>query len=318
MSIPCLDLNDFVNGNESQKKIFVTQLGQSFENIGFVAIKNHGLQQNISDSLYQKLAQFFALSDAEKAKYEIEGIFGQRGYTGKKKENAKGRNIGDLKEFFHFGQTNIPYEKELAIHYPENVQVAEIPDLMAIGNQIFETLETAGIAILRAIALHLQLNENYFDQKVATGNSILRAIHYFPIQADADLQNDAVRAAAHEDINLITLLMGASADGLQILRKDGNWEAVTALPDQIVVNVGDMLARLTNDKLISTTHRVINPEKHFLHLPRYSLPFFMHPRADVNLACLENCISLEHPKKYEDINAGQFLDQRLKEIGLKK
>ncbi len=318
MGIPCVDLNDFVAGNDALKKKFVAQLGHSFENIGFVAVKNHGLDQKISDELYAKLAQFFALPDDIKCKYEIPGIFGQRGYTGKNKENAKGRSVGDLKEFFHFGQTNVPTEPELAIHYPPNVEVLEIDTLMELGNKVFKSLEAAGIELLRAIALFLKLDEFYFDSKVATGNSILRAIHYFPIQSDTQILNDAVRAAAHEDINLITLLMGASADGLQIQKKDGTWEAVTALPNQIVVNVGDMLARLTNDKLISTTHKVVNPDKEFWHLPRYSLPFFMHPRADTDLSCLQNCISDGHQKKYANINAGQFLDERLREIGLKK
>jgi isopenicillin N synthase-like dioxygenase len=172
--------------------------------------------------------------------------------------------------------------------------------------------------MLRAIALYLGLAENYFDDKVKNGNSILRAIHYYPITNPDSIPADAVRAAAHGDINLITLLMGASADGLQVLRRDGKWIPITALPEQIVVNVGDMLDRLTNNKLKSTIHRVVNPPREKMGASRFSIPFFMHPRSEMDLTCLENCIDDEHPKAYSDMTAGEFLEQRLAEIGLKK
>lgn len=316
--ISCVDLEIFKRGNEAERNVFVHELGCALNEIGFVAVKNHGLSDEQSAKLYASTKSFFSLSDKIKEKYEIEEIFGQRGYTGKLKESAKGRNVGDLKEFFHFGQENIPLELELSKHYPENVYVEELPDLMKFGNEVFEILQETGIYILRAVALYLDLDEFYFDEKVKAGNSILRAIHYFPIENETDLPLNAVRAAAHEDINLITLLMGASAEGLEILRKDGDWEAVTALPSQIVVNVGDMLSRLTNDKLSSTTHRVVNPNAEKLKEARYSIPFFMHPRADTDLTCLMNCISDSNPKRYEDVSAGDFLDERLREIGLKK
>ncbi len=170
--------------------------------------------------------------------------------------------------------------------------------------------------MLRAIALYLELDEFYFDEQVKFGNSILRPIHYFPIQNPQDIPPDAVRAAAHGDINLITLLMGASAEGLQILRQDDKWIKVTALPEQIVVNVGDMLERLTNKKLRSTIHRVVNPTEGLWNTPRYSIPFFMHPVSEMDLSCLPSCIDDEHPKQFEDITAGEFLTQRLQEIGL--
>jgi isopenicillin N synthase-like dioxygenase len=172
--------------------------------------------------------------------------------------------------------------------------------------------------MLRAIALYLGLPENFFDDKIHHGNSILRPIHYYPIENPAEVPSDAVRAAEHGDINLITLLMGASADGLQVLRRDGRWIPITALPEQLVVNVGDMLERLTNKRLKSTIHRVVNPAKHLMNTPRYSIPFFMHPRSEMNLAALPNCVDGENPKHWEDITAGEFLDQRLAEIGLKK
>ena len=172
--------------------------------------------------------------------------------------------------------------------------------------------------MLRAIALYLGLPENHFDDKIKSGNSILRPIHYFPIDNPASVPADAVRAAEHGDINLITLLMGASADGLQVLRRDGKWIPITALPDQLVVNVGDMLERLTNKKLKSTIHRVVNPPENLMNVPRYSIPFFMHPRSEMSLAALSSCVDKENPKQWEDITAGEFLDQRLREIGLKK
>jgi isopenicillin N synthase-like dioxygenase len=172
--------------------------------------------------------------------------------------------------------------------------------------------------MLRAIALNLGLKEDYFEGKVIYGNSILRQIHYFPIENPNEVPADAVRAAEHGDINLITLLMGASADGLQVLRRDGKWIPITALPDQLVVNVGDMLERLTNKKLKSTIHRVVNPPREKMHTSRYSIPFFMHPRSEMNLSCLESCISTTSPKQFPDITAGEFLEERLRELGLRK
>jgi len=184
-----------------------------------------------------------------------------------------------------------------------------------IAMTVYKRLEDAGRTMLQAIALYLNLDENYFDDKIKNGNSILRAIHYPPITKDP---GEAVRSAEHEDINLITLLMGASADGLQVLSRDGKWVNVTALPEHIIVNVGDMLQRLTNNKLRSTTHRVINPSKEKWSEPRFSIPFFLHPISEMDLTCLENCISDENPKQFEDVTAGEYLDERLAEIGLKK
>ncbi|KAJ1444197.1 hypothetical protein B484DRAFT_321051, partial [Ochromonadaceae sp. CCMP2298] len=194
----------------------------------------------------------------------------------------------------------------------------ETEDLKKYTSEAFDTLLESGIHMLRAIALFLELPENYFDDKVRQGNSILRPIHYFPIEDPDSLPPDAVRAAEHGDINLITLLMGASADGLQVLRRDGKWIPITALPDQIVVNVGDMLERHSNSKLKSTIHRVVNPPRELMHTSRFSIPFFLHPVSEMDLTCLENCVDKEHPKSFEDISAGEFLDQRLQEIGLKK
>ncbi len=311
--IPSLDLNDFTEGNQTSKFQFVESLGDAYQNIGFVAIKNHGLSDDLTKALYADVQQFFLLPDEQKLKYEQKELAGQRGYISKGREKAKGRNTGDLKEFYHVGQPN---ENKLE-EYPENIWPEEVPSFALHTQEAFEILQSAGIQMLRAIALHLGLDEFYFDEKVRQGNSILRQIHYFPIDNPEEIPEDAVRAAEHGDINLITLLMGASADGLQVRRRDGEWISITALPDQIVVNVGDMLDRLTNHKLKSTIHRVINPPKEKMGTSRFSIPFFMHPISEMDLTCLEDCVDDEHPKQYEDMTAGDFLDQRLKEIGLK-
>ena len=313
-NIPSVDLADFTEGNKETKAAFVKKLGKAYEEIGFVAVKNHGLSDALCAELYAQVKGFFTLSKEEKEAYEIEGLAGQRGYVSFGKEHAKNKNEGDLKEFWHFGQTvedNDPIKEE----YPDNVQVNELPKFNAVGREVYQKLEATGREMLRAIALHLNLDENYFDAKIHNGNSILRPIHYPPITHEP---KDAVRAAEHEDINLITLLMGASADGLQVLNKSGEWISVTALPDQIVVNVGDMLQRLTNNKLKSTTHRVVNPPREKWGTSRYSIPFFLHPRSEVSLNCLPSCISESNPKNFSDITAGEYLEQRIIELGLKK
>ncbi len=315
--IPSFSIHDFTYGSPQVKSRFVDELGKAFHNIGFVAVSNHGLTQELSENLYKAVKSFFDLPDDIKQKYDIPGLAGQRGYVGKGKEHAKGRKTGDLKEFFHIGQ-EVNANDPLTNSYPPNVWPEEVPALKTFGLQTFEVLEKTGMTLLRAIALYLGLSEDYFDKKAEKGNSILRPIHYFPIADPESIPADAVRAAAHGDINLITLLMGASAEGLQILSKDGRWLSVTALPDQLIVNVGDMLARLTNDRLKSTVHRVVNPPRELMKHPRYSIPFFMHPRAEMDLTSLESCISAEHPKLYEDTTAGAFLHERLREIGLVK
>ncbi|KUG06075.1 isopenicillin N synthase family dioxygenase [Solirubrum puertoriconensis] len=316
--IPSLDLADFRSGDPERKAKFVQQLGEAYQNIGFVALKNHGLNDEQTAQLYADVKEFFSLPDEVKQKYENTELAGQRGYTGKGKEHAKGRNTGDLKEFFHVGQEVDDANDPVAKEYPDNIFPAEIPSFQESTLRTYKTLEAAGKDVLRAIALYLNLPENYFDDKVRNGNSILRPIHYYPIENPDAVPADAVRAAEHGDINLITLLMGASADGLQVLRRDGHWIPITALPDQIVVNVGDMLQRLTNGVLKSTIHRVVNPPREKMNSSRYSIPFFMHPRSEMSLAALENCVTADNPKQQPDITAGEFLDERLIELGLKK
>lgn len=314
IGIPSVDLADFLSNDPARKQQFVEQLGKAYEDVGFVAVRNHTLSDELSASLYDEVKKFFGLPLETKMGYEVAGLAGQRGYTSFGKEHAKGRSEGDLKEFWHFGQyveDNDPIAKE----YPENVLVKELPAFNEAGKKAYQALENTGRHMLRAIALYLGLEEFYFDNKIHNGNSILRPIHYPPI---TDEPKSAVRAAEHEDINLITLLMGASADGLQVLSKQGEWVSVTALPEQLVVNVGDMLQRLTNNKLKSTTHRVINPPREKWGTSRFSIPFFLHPRSEMRLDCLPSCITPENPLHYAPISAGEYLDERLKEIGLKK
>lgn len=313
-SIPKLDLSHFVNGSIEQRNKFVHDLGDAYENIGFVAIRNHGIPAQVLTDLYREVKNFFHLPEDVKLKYDDSEGGGQRGYTGFGKEHAKNRNAGDLKEFWHFGQYTGGAQVDVPT-YPKNKHVSELPEFNLAGEAIYKALEDTGIQMLRAIALHLGLEETYFDGKVRYGNSILRAIHYPPITGDP---KDAIRAGEHEDINLITLLVGASADGLEVLNKNGAWIGVTEVEDHIVVNVGDMLQRLTNDQLKSTTHRVVNPPKELWGMPRYSIPFFLHPRPEVRLDCLPQCISDSNPKKYEDCSAMEFLTERLREIGLIK
>jgi isopenicillin N synthase-like dioxygenase len=315
--IPSLDLADFYSQDYSKKVNFVEALGEAYNNIGFVAIRNHFLTPSMQENIYQDIIKFFQLPDEIKKKYERAELAGQRGYTGKGKEHAKGRNTGDLKEFYHVGQELSQQELEKE-NYPSNVWPLEVPGFRESTLNVYRALEKTGHYILSAIALYLDLPEDYFDDKVRNGNSILRPIHYYPIENPESVPEDAVRAAEHGDINLITLLMGASAEGLQVLRLDGKWIPITALPDQLVVNVGDMLERLTNGKLKSTIHRVVNPPRTKMNTPRYSIPFFMHPRSEMSLAALPQCVDNTHPKQWDDISAGDFLDQRLKEIGLKK
>ena len=315
--VPSLDLADFTSGDAERKARFVNQLSDAYQNIGFIALRNHGLSEELTQKLYAATKAFFALPDGVKQQYEVPELAGQRGYVGKGKEHAKGRNTGDLKEFYHVGQ-EVTDNDPIKAEYPENIFPKEVAAFREVTLEAYRKLEAAGKQVLKAIAINLGLEEDYFDDKVHNGNSILRPIHYFPIEDPDSVPADAVRAAEHGDINLITLLMGASADGLQVLRRDGKWIPITALPEQVVVNVGDMLARLTNNKLKSTIHRVVNPPRELMNTSRYSIPFFMHPRSEMDLTCLESCIDAQNPKAYPDATAGEYLNERLVELGLKK
>jgi isopenicillin N synthase-like dioxygenase len=312
--VPSVDLRDFLSDDPARKQKFIEEIGHAYENIGFVALKGHFLDDKLVGTLYGEVKNFFTMPVEQKRKYEIEGIGGQRGYVSFGKESAKGKKEGDLKEFWHFGQY-VDDNPKLAALYPENVIVDELPAFNEIGKETFQMLEKTAKYVLRALALRLDLDEMYFDNYIHNGNSILRPIHYPPITNEP---KDAVRAAAHGDINLITLLMGAQGKGLQVQNLDGEWIDAMAEPDELMINVGDMLSRLTNNRLKSTIHRVVNPPRELWGTSRYSMPFFMHPVSEMPLNCLDNCVTEENPKGFEDITAGEFLTERLIELGLIK
>lgn len=312
--IPSVNLADFLSEDKNKKQQFINDIGHAYENIGFVALKGHFLDTQLVDDLYAEIKNFFELPEATKRQYENATIGGQRGYTSFGKESAKGKKEGDLKEFWHFGQY-VENNPSLEAEYPKNIGVNELPNFNEVGKEAYKMLEKTAKYVLRSLALHLQLEETYFDDFIANGNSILRPIHYPPISSEP---KNAVRAAAHGDINLITLLMGAQGKGLQVQDNDGVWHDAIAQPDELMINVGDMLSRHSNNKLKSTIHRVVNPPKELWGTSRYSIPFFMHPISEMKLNVLENCIDKEHPKQFEDITAGDFLNERLRELGLIK
>ncbi|MEM8927445.1 MAG: 2-oxoglutarate and iron-dependent oxygenase domain-containing protein [Bacteroidota bacterium] len=313
-AIPSVNLKAFLSNDPKEKAKFVKEIGAAFEDIGFVALRGHFLSDALVERLYDQIKKLFALSQQIKDSYEIAGIGGQRGYTSFGKEHAKGRKEGDLKEFWHFGQY-VEDDPKLEMEYPKNVMVKELPVFNAVGEETYKMLEKTAQYVLRALALHLDMEETYFDGFIKNGNSILRPIHYPPITEEP---KNAVRAAAHGDINLITLLMGAHGKGLQVQNHKGEWIDAIAQPDELMINVGDMLSRLTNNKLKSTIHQVVNPPRELWGTSRYSIPFFMHPISDMPLNCLNNCVDVENPKQFEDITAGDYLNERLIELGLIK
>ena len=312
--IPQVNLKDYLTGDPDSKKKFINDLGKGFSEIGFIALKGHLLNDTVKESLYDEVKNFFNLSNEIKSKYIISGLASQRGFTPFGKEHAKGRNVGDLKEFWHFGQY-VKNEPKLENKYPKNVMVDELEEFNSVGQKTYELLEETGRHVLGAIACYLNLDETYFDKHIFNGNSILRAIHYPPITQEP---NKAERAAAHGDINLITLLMGAQGKGLQVLSNNGEWVDAIAEDDEIIVNIGDMLSRHTNNKLKSTIHRVVNPPKDLWNSSRYSIPFFLHPRLEMPLNCIDSCVDEQNPKGFKDITAGDFLYQRLVDLGLVK
>ena len=312
--IPSLDLRDFLSEDTKRKEEFVQSIGRAFQEIGFCAVKGHLLSDDLVERLYNQIKLFFDLPYEVKAKYEFPQYSGQRGYVSFGKESAKGSKHGDLKEYWHFGQYIEEEEKEKYNYFP-NIHVDELSEFNEVGREVYSTLEETAKHILRALALYLNIEEDYFDQYIKNGNSILRPIHYPPILEDP---KEAVRASAHGDINLITLLMGAHGKGLQVQHSNGEWVDAVASEDELMINIGDMLSRHTNNLLKSTVHRVINPDRELLKKSRYSIPFFMHPISEMKLNVLESCISDESPKSFDDITAGDFLNERLVELGLLK
>ena len=313
--IPTLDIRRFSEpSGAGDRDAFVDELGSAYREWGFAGIRNHGIAQSLIDDAYDVFAQFFALPEETKRKYHVAGGGGARGYTPFGVETANGAQYSDLKEFWHIGR-EIPRDSMYAGDMPPNLWPAEVPRFREVGYGLYQALDQLGSRVLSALALHIDLPETYFIDKTDSGNSILRPIHYPPITTP-DVPN--VRAGAHEDINLITLLVGASAEGLEVKSRKGEWVPFTADADTIVVNIGDMLQRLTNHVYPSTTHRVVNPPGEKARQPRYSTPFFLHPNPDFLIDVLPSCVTPDNPSRYpEPITAQGYLEERLREIKLK-
>ncbi len=308
-AIPTLDIRRY----DSDRDAFVAELGAAYREWGFCGVRGHGIDQALIDGAYAVFKRLFDLPVATKMKYHLAGSGGARGYTPFGIETAKDARYPDLKEFWHIGR-EIPRDHPCAGVMPANLWPGELPELRDYGYGLYQALDGLGSRVLSALALHIGLPETWFADKTDYGNSILRPIHYPPI-ASPDVPN--VRAGAHEDINLITLLVGASAEGLEVLSRKGEWVPFTADADTIVVNIGDMLQRLTNHVYPSTTHRVVNPPGEKARQPRYSTPFFLHPNPDFMIATLPGCISADNPNRYpEPILSQAYLEERLREIKL--
>jgi isopenicillin N synthase-like dioxygenase len=306
--VPTLDIRRY----DTDRDAFVAELGAAYRQFGFCCISGHGIPRELIDGAYQAFEQFFALPTETKMKYHVPGSGGARGYTPFKVETAKDSRYPDLKEFWHVGR-EIPRDSKFADVMPPNLWPEEVPQFKPCGYGLYEALDQLGTRVLRALALHIGLPEHYFEDKTDLGNSILRPIHYPPITQD-NIPN--VRAGAHEDINFITLLVGASAEGLEVL-SEGQWLPITTEGDAIVVNIGDMLQRLTNHVYPSTSHRVVNPQNENARKPRYSVPFFLHPNPDVVLDPLPECVTPDNPSRYDtSLTSHEYLMQRLREIKL--
>ena len=308
--IPSLDIRRF----DTDRDAFVAELGAAYREWGFCGISGHGIDPALIDGAYEAFKAFFALPEDVKRRYHVPGSGGARGYTPFGIETAKDSKHFDLKEFFHVGR-ELPAGSKYADVMPPNLWPVEVPAFKPVAYELYETLDRLGSRVLSALALHIDLPADFFADKTNFGNSILRPIHYPPITAD-NVPN--VRAGAHEDINFITQRVGASAAGLEVKSNQGEWVPFTADADTIVVNIGDMLQRLTNHVYPSTTHRVTNPPGEAARKPRYSTPFFLHPNPDYLIETLPGCISADNPDRYpEPITAHAYLEQRLREIKLK-
>jgi len=291
---------------------FAGKLGHSFEEYGFAIIADHGIPDELIQRAEQKSKEFFALPEEAKREYLIGGGGGQRGYTAFGIETAKGQTAFDLKEFWHVGR-DLPSGHPFRDHMPDNVWPTQVPGFKDTFEELYASFEDAGLKILKAIARFLKIDEDYFVDTVRDGNSVMRLLHYPPIQGEP---GSNVRAGAHEDINTITLLLGAEEAGLQLLTKDGRWIPVSPKPGELVVNIGDMLQRLTNGVLRSTTHRVVNPPPERRGFSRYSMPFFLHFRSDFLIEPLPGTVPSGQQPKWAPITANDYLQERLREIKL--
>lgn len=300
-NLPILSLAD-------DEAAFARQIGSSFREYGFGLVTDHGLDPELVERAWRLTRDFFALPVKEKRRYVVPGLAGARGYTPFGVEIAKGAVHRDLKEFWHVGR------EPPGLAMPDNLW-PDIPGFRDTFTHLYAEFDRVGAVLLSRIALDFKLAPNWFDGAASGGNSVLRLLHYPPIAGDP---SGAVRAEAHEDINLITLLLGAEEAGLELLTRDGRWLALDPPEGALVVNIGDMLQRLTNHVLPSTTHRVRNPAGDRAGLSRYAMPFFLHPRSDFVIETLPGCVTPEHPDRYpQAITADDYLQERLREIGLK-
>lgn len=307
--VPELSLLSYVNGTSADQVKFVDDLFSGIKDYGFIVLKDHIVDQKKVDSAYEYVHEFFGLSTEIKESYSGKGNGGQRGYTSFGQEHAKDNPFPDLKEFWHVGR-EVADDHKFAKFYPKNQWPKEVAEFERTLSDLYSAMDETSKVLLHALGKALDVPENYFSDMIYEGNSILRLIHYPPISEDANPKS--VRAAAHGDINLITLLVGATDDGLQLLDRDGQWLNVQSSPGQIVVDSGDMLSRITNEVIPSTIHRVINPNNS--RSRRYSMPFFVHPHPEAELKCIPSCVGTG--EKYPPISSHNFLMQRLEEIGL--
>ncbi|MFN7133155.1 MAG: isopenicillin N synthase family dioxygenase [Myxococcales bacterium] len=313
-NIPTISLADYTSGDPERKDRFVQAFGQALIEFGFVGIKDHGVPDDLIRRTYTAIKAFFALPEETKRRYEIPGAGGQRGYTPFGREHAKTRTAPDLKEFFHVGR-DLPPNHPHRSAYGDNVWPEEVPEFRTTTQALYTALDDAAAEMLEALALYFRIEPDYFKNMAKGGNSILRPIHYPPLSPDAP--RDAVRAAEHEDINLITLLCEGTASGLQILTRQGEWIDIETTEGSIIVDSGDMLFRATNGVVPSTTHRVVNPPA-AKNTERYSIPFFVHPYPECQLDALPLFVTEENPRRWPAITADGFLRERLREIGLLK
>lgn len=309
--VPTLDLRRL----ETDRTAFVRELGEAYRTFGFCCFVNHGIDQVLIDEAYGAFREFFAQPLDEKMRYYQAGKAGTRGYTPNKVETAKTSKIADLKEFWHIGREVTPTFNPYPDILEPNVWPEKVPQFKPLGLALYNQMESVGRDVLRGMAINIGLPEHFFASLTQHGNSILRALHYPPINPE-DLP--AVRAEAHEDISLITLLVGATDSGLELLTREGKWLPIETERGAVIVNVGDMMQRQTNHVYPSTTHRVVNPEGEAAKRSRYSMPFFMDPNPDFLIETIPSCITPENPDRYESqpITAHDYLMERLAEIKL--
>ena len=297
---------------ERDPDAFAKKLGHSFEEYGFAIIADHGIPDELIHRAEVKAKAFFALPEDVKRKYLVAGSGGARGYTPFGIETAKGHKAHDLKEFWHVGR-DLPPGHKFRDHMPDNLWPSEVPSFKTTFQELFATFDRTGLTVLRAIARYLDIDAHYFDDAVRDGNSVLRALHYPP---QTEPTGEHIRAGAHEDINAITLLLGADEAGLELLTREGQWMPVSPKPGELVINIGDMLQRLTNGRLRSTSHRVVNPAPDRASHARYSMPFFLHFRSDFLIEALPQTLKPGEQPKWPPITANDYLQERLREIKL--